>query len=193
MPPGEMKYTLDQVLAQARSGAPMLARDQKMIQRSELAANLARRDYYPDYMLSGGYFNQGGMPPMWQFRVDVKLPAYSWRKQHAAVTEQAFATSEARHTYEATSVALEARIRGDYTMAQTARQLVDLYQKSAMPAAQLALESSLSSYQTGTGDFLAVFSNFMNVVDNELMYHEEIMQFHVALARLEEMTGLEMQ
>ena len=33
----------------------------------------------------------------------------------------------------------------------------------------------------------------MNVVDYELMYHEEIMQFHVALARLEEMTGMEVQ
>ena len=31
----------------------------------------------------------------------------------------------------------------------------------------------------------------MNVVDYELMDHEEIMQFHVALARLEEMTGVE--
>jgi hypothetical protein len=29
----------------------------------------------------------------------------------------------------------------------------------------------------------------MNVVDNELMSHEEAMQFDVALARLEEMTG----
>ena len=58
-----------------------------------------------------------------------------------------------------------------------------------MPGAQLALESSLASYETGKLDFLAVFSNFMNVVDYELMYHEEIMQFHVALARLEELTG----
>ena len=53
----------------------MILREQKMMERSELAANLARRDYYPDYTVSGGYFNQGSMPPMWQFRVDVKLPA----------------------------------------------------------------------------------------------------------------------
>jgi hypothetical protein len=32
----------------------------------------------------------------------------------------------------------------------------------------------------------------MNVVDNELMYHEEIMQFHVAMTRLEEATGMEL-
>jgi hypothetical protein len=30
----------------------------------------------------------------------------------------------------------------------------------------------------------------MNVVEYELMYHEEVMQFQVAMARLEEMTGM---
>ena len=49
----------------------------------------------------------------------------------------------------------------------------------------------MASYQTGTLDFLSLFSNFMNVVDYELMVHEEILQFHVSLARLEEMTAME--
>ena len=47
------------------------------VQGSELAASLAHKDYVPDYTVSGGYFNQGGMPPMWQARVDFKLPAFS--------------------------------------------------------------------------------------------------------------------
>ena len=190
---GEMPATLDEMLAHARTQAPTIVREQKMAQRNELAADLARRDYYPDYTLSGGYFNQGGMPPMWQFRVDFKLPAYFWRKQHAAATEQEFAATEARHSYEAADVSVQARIRSDYTLAETARKLVDLYRKSVIPEAQLALESSRASYETGTLDFLSLFSNFINVVEYELMYHEEIMQFHVALARLEEMTGIEVQ
>jgi hypothetical protein len=33
----------------------------------------------------------------------------------------------------------------------------------------------------------------MNVVDYELMSHEEEMQFDVALAKLEELTGMEME
>jgi cobalt-zinc-cadmium efflux system outer membrane protein len=189
MPTGEMPATLDRMLAHARTNAPILAREQKNIERSELAANLARKDYYPDYTLSGGYFNQGAMPPMYQFRVDFKLPAYFWRNQRAAVNEQEFVSAEARHNYEATSLAIEARIRDDYAAAETARKLVDLYEKSVIPEAKLALESSLASYQTGALDFLTVFANFMNVVDNELMSHEEAMQFDVALARLEEMTG----
>ena len=39
-----------------------------MIQRNELAVNLARKDFHSDYTISAGYFNMGGMPPMYQFR-----------------------------------------------------------------------------------------------------------------------------
>jgi len=193
MAPGEMPATLDEMLARARTHSPAIAREQKMVERNELAANLARKDYYPDYTLSGGYFNQGGLAPMWQFRVDFKLPAYFWRKQRAAVNEQEFAATGARHDFEAADVAIEAQIREQYTMAETARKLTGLYEKSVIPGARLALESSLAGYETGALDFLSVFSNFMNVVDYELMYHEEVMQFHVALARLEELTGSEVQ
>ena len=189
MAAGEIPATLEEMLAHARSRAPVAMREQKMVERNELSAALARRDYYPDYVVSGGYFNQGTMPPMWQVRVDVKLPAYFGRKQRAAISEQAFAASESRHSYEATAVSIEARIRDDYAAAETARKLIELYQKSVIPGAQLALESSMAGYQTGSLDFLAVFSNFMNVVDYELMLHEEVMRFHVALARLDEMTG----
>lgn len=189
MTAGEMPATLDQMLARARTNAPLLMREQKMAERNQLAANLARKDYYPDYTLSGGYFNQGGMPPMWQFRLDFKLPAYFWRKQRAGVNEQEFSLSEARRNYEAAEVSIESRIREAYTAAETASKLAGLYEKSVIPGAKLALESSLAGYQTGSLDFLAVFANFMNVVDYELMYHEEVMRYHVALARLEELTG----
>jgi outer membrane protein TolC len=193
MAPGELTVTLDEMLAHARTQAPALTREQKVVERSELAANLARKSYYPDYTVSGGYFNQGGLPPMWQFRVDFKLPAWFGTKQRAEVNERVFTASQARHDYEAADVGIQASIREQYTLAATARKLVNLYQKSVIPEAQLALESSLAGYQTGALDFLSVFSNFMNVVDYELMYHEEVMQFHVALAKLEELSGMEMQ
>ena len=190
---GELKVSLEDLLAQARTHAPLLAREQKMVQRNELAANLARKEYYPDYTVAGGYFNQGGLPPMWQFRVDFKLPAYYWRKQRSMVNEQEFLVSEARRNYEAAGVTLQAQIRDEYITASTARRLIDLYSKAVIPEAKLALESSVASYETGALDFLSLFTNFQTVVDYELMYHEELMKFHVALARLEEMTGMEMR
>jgi len=190
MEAGELTVSLDDLLAHARTHSPMLARDQKMVERSDLATTLARKSLYPDYTVAGGYFNQGSMPPMWQVRVDFKLPAYFRTKQTAGIAEKAALATEARHTYEATEVAIQAQIRSMYTEASASRRLMDLYQKSVIPGAQLALESAMAGYQTGSLDFLSLFSNFMNVVDYELMYHEELMKFHVAQARLEEMTGM---
>ena len=191
MAPGELTATLDDLLAHARTHAPMLAREQKMIERNDLASALARRrSATPTTPSRAATSIRARMPPMWQFRVDFKLPAYFRTKQNAEITEKAFSATEARHNYEAAAVAIQAQIRETYTLAATARKLMDLYQKSVVPGAQLALESSMAGYQTGTLDFLSLFSNFMNVVEYELMYHEEVMQFHVALARLEEMTGM---
>jgi outer membrane protein TolC len=193
MTAGELPFPLDDLLTRARLLAPELERDRDMVQRSELAANLARKEVYPDYTVSGAYFNQGGMAPMWQLSVAFSLPTHYWQKQHAAIAEHEYAATEARHQYEVFRVSLESRIRQAYAEAETAQRLVALYEKSVVPEAQLALDSSLAGYQTGKVDFVSVFSNFMSVVDYQLMDHEAIMQFHVALARLEELAGIEVK
>jgi outer membrane protein TolC len=74
-------------------------------------------------------------------------------------------------------------------MAETASQLVTLYDKTVIPQASLALESSLSSYETGAVDFLSVLMNYTTVFDYQMNYYEELQNFYLALARLEEMTG----
>ncbi len=76
-PPKELSATLDELYASAAQNSPMLRRDQKMIERSELAVNSARKEYYPDVTLSGGYFNQGSMSPMYQFQAVSKRRSIS--------------------------------------------------------------------------------------------------------------------
>jgi len=188
--PQEFGTPLEDLYAGAGRSAPMLLRDQKMIQRAEIAMNMARKDYFPDYTVSFGYFNQGSMPPMYQARVDFKLPAYFWRKQRAGLTEQAQMLAESRHTYEATNQSLHFRIKDDYLMATTSSQLMKLYGQTVVPQATLALESSLASYETGAVDFLSVLTNYIGVVEYEMNYYEEMQNFYLALSRLEEMTAM---
>ncbi len=180
---------LEELYAAARENSPMLRRDEKMIQRAEVAVNMARKEYYPDVTLNGGYYNMGGMAPMYMFRADFKIPLYFFRKQRAAVTEQAQTLVQSRKTYEATNQGLHFRIQDDYLMSQTSEQLVRLYGQAVIPQASLALESSLSSYETGSVDFLTVFMNYITIVEYEMNYYEELQNFYLALARLEEMTA----
>ena len=168
----------------------MLRRDEKMIQRAETAVNMARKEFYPDVTLNGGFYNMGGMPPMYMFRADFKIPLYAFRKQRAALTEQSQTLAQSRKTYESTNQNLQYRIQDDYLMAESALRLVRLYEKGVIPQAGLALEASLTSYGAGSADFLSVFMNYSTVVEYEMNYYEELQNLYLALSRLEEMTGL---
>jgi cobalt-zinc-cadmium efflux system outer membrane protein len=187
--PKELTATLEELLAAARHGSPMLGRDQKMIERSELAVNMARKEYYPDVTLNAGYYNMGSMPPMYEVRADFKVPVYFWRKQRAGVNEQVSTESQARRTYEATDQALRYQIQDDFLVAQASARLMKLYTQTVVPQGNLALESSLSTYETGTVDFLSVLTNFTVVLDYEMSYFDEALNYALALSRLEEMTG----
>jgi outer membrane protein TolC len=187
--PKELTATLEDLYLSAAQNSPMLRRDQKMIERSELAVNSARKEYYPDMTLSGGYFNQGGMPPMYLFQASFKVPLFYWRKQRAGVNEQVSMLSQARRTYEATDQSLHARIQQDFTMAQASLKLMRLYTQTVVPQGNLALESSLATYETGSVDFLSVLTNFTTVLEYEMNYYDEALNYALALSRLEEMTG----
>lgn len=188
--PAELKAGLEELYAAAERNSPVLRGAQKRIERAELAVNLARKEYYPDYTLRAGYFNMGRMPDMYQFSVDFKIPLYFFRKQRPGVEEQVHSLVGTRKEYESDSRLLHFRIKDDFLMAQTSAQLAELYAKAVIPQASLALESSLASYQTGAVDFLTVFTNYMTVVEYEMNYYEELQNLYLALSRLEEMTAI---
>ena len=180
--------SLDSLIAAANERAPMLRRDQIMIDRSQLAVDAARKEYKPDFAITGGYYNQGTMPPMYEFRFDVKVPLQRARRA-AAVAEQLSGVEAARNTFNSTRLGLQGRIQEDYQMASTSVRLARLYQDTVLPQARLALESSMASYQTGAVDFLSVVTNFGTVLEYEMTYFDELASFHTAASRLEEMTG----
>jgi outer membrane protein, heavy metal efflux system len=186
----EITMSLDQLKAEAIKTAPQLRRDQKKIEQSELSLNLARKQVYPDYSLTGGYYYMGSMPPMYQFRADIKLPLYFGRKQRAAITEQWAKVAEARHEYTSAGQSLSFRIEDAYLTAQSSFKLLNLYLNTVIPQAHLALQSSLNAYQTATADFLSVFTNHIAALEYEMNYHEEMLNYHLAVSQLEELTGL---
>jgi len=81
------------------------------------------------------------------------------------------------------------RVQEDFQMASTSVRLARLYRDTVLPQTRLALESSMTSYQTGKVDFISVLTTFGSVLEYEMAYFEELASFHTAVSRLEEMTG----
>ncbi|MBN8732442.1 MAG: TolC family protein [Acidobacteria bacterium] len=187
--PKPLARSLEDLFALAKERSPMLRRDEKVIARNQIALNLARKDVYPDYSVTGGYYNMGAMPDMYMVRVDFKLPTSWFRKQRPMVAESAAMLAESRQMLAANAQSLAFRIQDEYLTAQTAEKLMRLYEESIVPQGSLALESSLSSYETGMVDLLSVLMNFQTVLDYQLSYYEEMLSYSLAVARLEELTG----
>ena len=87
---------------------------------------------------------------------------------------------------------LRYRVEQEYLAAQAASRLLELYSQAIVPQSRLTLESSLASYETGATDFQTVLGNFSTILDYELGYHQQLAEHERALARLEELTGLEL-
>jgi outer membrane protein, heavy metal efflux system len=180
--------TIDALVTAATEHAPMLRRDQIMIDRSQIAVEAARKEYKPDFGVTGGYYYMGSMPAMYEFRFDVKIPLQRARRA-AAVAEQLSTVEQAKDTYDSTRLDLQGRLQEDFQMASTSLRLARLYQDTVLPQARLALESSMAGYQTGAVDFLSVLTNFGTVLEYEMTFFDELASYHTAVSRLEEMTG----
>jgi cobalt-zinc-cadmium efflux system outer membrane protein len=190
--PTALPMTLDELLAKAAGTSPELERRKKMIARGELGVNLARKEFHPDYTVSAGYFNQGSMSPMYQVRVDIPLRIHEEHNQRPALNEQVDLLTAARRGFEAAEQGLQFRVREAWIAAETAWRLMQLYTDTILPQSQLTVDSSLTAYQTGGTDFVAVLNNLATKVDVEEQLHEKEMDYELAVARLEEMTGVDL-
>ncbi len=187
-----LAYTLEELLDRAVATAPEIRHQEELITQSQVAANLARREYYPDFSVGYMYQQRPAMPDMHGFTFSINIPVFYRSKQRKAVEEAASLTASAQQMREAVRTKLQFRVNEQFLAARASEELLTLYLKGVVPQSSLALESALASYQTGELDFLSVITNFVTVLDYEIAYYEELANYQQALARLEEITGIEL-
>ena len=158
-----------------------------------MAINLAQKEFYPDFGVGWDYMNRtSSQPEMFALRFTMNLPIFNKGKRRQAVEEASSTQASARHMREALRTELMFRVKEQYLQARASEELMALYAKGLVPQSTLALESALASYQTGALDFLSLISNFTSVLDYETAYYEELANYQKALARIQEITGVEL-
>jgi len=141
--------------AEAEATLPELRASAAGVEREQLAIDLARRDFKPDFTVQAGYMNRGGLPPMWQAGVGVTIPAYRGRR-HAAVAESEAARRAAVQQAEALRAQIRFRTRERDAQLRAAERMATVYADGLLPQARLSYEASIASYQAGKVPFLTV-------------------------------------
>ena len=188
--PSPLNYSLDDLYKRARQSDPGLQREQQMIERNQLAVNLAQKDYYPDLSVGYMYQQRPNLPDMHGMTFTVNIPVFYKSKQREEVrqaTEERLATESSRDNRQNE---LSFELKQQYLAAKASDEILRLFSQGVIPQSSLALESSMSAYQVGTVDFLSVLGNFSTVLNYEIDYYRELANYQSSLARMESMVGV---
>jgi len=95
----------------------------------------------------------------------------------------------ARYDFDAAKLMVLARMRDLYAMAKTSEHHLHMYDTGIIPQARMALQSTISNYQVGKTDFMALLDSEGLLLKYQLMEKEELVNLHKTISMIGEMTG----
>ncbi len=194
----ELNLSLDELYKLTKSESPLLRAKRNLIEKSNQALKLATKGYLPDFVAEfdwfdrGKFTNEGPFADMWQVKVGFIVPLYFWRKERFGVEEAVSQLREAREEYNNTTLNLTFTLKDKYIAVKTSEKLLDLYSKGIIPQANLSLNSAIASYEVGNVNFLTLLDSITALFNFELAYYTQLTEYEKALARIEEITGVEL-
>jgi len=187
--------TYAELLAAAEVQNPEIASAKKMIEKQSLQVDLARKDFYPDFNVQ--YMWQRTDPT--QFRayymlsVGVRVPIYRGRKQRPELAQAEAEKLRAGSELQAQSQQVAAELRAQYVLAQQTSELLKIHREGLSPQSRSEFQAALATYQSNKQNFQALLAAFLDVLHLDEEYWQNVAEYEIAIARLEQTTGLSLR
>ncbi len=167
-----------------------------LVNASQSAYRLARREYWPDFTLSASYRirDEVKMDPVmgedfFSASAAINIPLYFWSKQKKKVQEKALGLESSRQQYEDAKNQVKFMASKLFYSLDKFKGEIELYQTAILPQARQSLESARSGYQVDKVDFLTLLNNQVTLFNYEIAYHQALSSYFKTIAKLEEMVG----
>jgi cobalt-zinc-cadmium efflux system outer membrane protein len=178
-----------ELIQKAYAQAPEIKNREKMIAAAEARVSMLKREYYPDFTLTGSLAQRPGeYRNMWGISTAVNIPIFTRTKQEPAVREAQAALEGAKHEREAVKLMTASNIRDNLAMFRASESLMDLYKNALIPKAAQDFHLALAGYGTGRSDVLTVIARLKSYLDVELLYQTQLTERAKAVARIEALT-----
>ena len=186
-----LPYRSDDLLAAVRTGNPKVGAQHEMVQSRSLGVELAKKDFYPDFSVQYMYqHTSANFPERYSLSVGVKIPIYRNRRQRPEVAEAAEQLNSARRAYEAQVQQIYFEVRNQFLEADSDSKVLKIYREGLIPQATATFHAGLAAYQSGQEDFQSLLDSFLDVFNLDIEYWHTLAGHEIALARLEQLTGL---
>ena len=171
------------------------------IERDEKRIDLARKEYWPGFILGAGFVNvdarpviAGAMPidqngkNVYSINLSVSLPVHR-SKYDAGVAEATEAKLASTHGYQQTVNAVESSIREVGFRIGTLREQMTLFNTTLVPQTQQSLQSAEAAYSTGSLGVLDLLDSERVLLEVRLGLAQFITDFMKSLAEMERAIG----
>jgi cobalt-zinc-cadmium efflux system outer membrane protein len=187
-----LPYTYDELLAATKAQNPQIAGAEKMIERQQLQVDLAHKDFYPDFNVQSMWqrTDPAQFRAYYMFSVGVRLPIYRGRKQRPELAQAEAELSRSHSELEVQSQQAASELKVQYETAQKTAELLKIYKEGLLPQARAGFQAGIAAYQNNRQDFQSLVSSFLEVLHLDEEYWQNTAEREMALARLEQLTGM---
>jgi outer membrane protein TolC len=186
-----LRYTAAELLQRAREQNPDVHSKQASIRQQENQVELAHKNFRPDFNVSYTYEHTADkFRDYYMATFGIRLPNRG--RQKAELAEAQENQERARHELDAESQRVLSEVQQQYVLAITAEERLKIYSDGLVPQSEATFRSALSAYQSNKQDFESLLSGFLDVLNLDLEYRNELVEHESALAELERLTGVDL-
>ena len=183
----------DELMEMVRSGNPEVTAHQQMVRSRSAGVELARKDYYPDFAVQYMWERTGPpFPDRYSISLGVKIPIYHSRRQDPEMAQAAEELNQSRREYEAQVQQIYFEVKDQYLAVDSSAKVLKIYREGLIPQARASFQAGLAAYQVGHEDFQSLLESFLDVLNLDTEYWRTLADHEIALARIEQLTGVKL-
>jgi outer membrane protein, heavy metal efflux system len=187
-----LPYAAGELLQRAREQNPDVHSKQASIRQQEAQVDLAHKNFRPDFNVQYTYEHTGSQTrDYYMATFGIRLPNRG--RQKAELAEAQENQERARHELDSESQRVLSEVQQQYVRAKTSEERLKIYSDGLVPQSEATFRSALSAYQSNRQDFESLLSSFLDVLNLDLEYRNELVEHESALAELERLTGVDVR
>lgn len=182
---------IEKLIDMALAENPEIKSAQAEADAGELSVDLARKNYYPDFMVGVEPMQRDGRFDNFGVMFQMNIPI--WRNKYDNLTKSAEATASSARAMVLSEMNAKAfEVKSAALQVEAAERMLTLYETSLLPQTELSLESALRNYQSGKIDFLTLLDTERELKRIRLEYANTLAEYRKRVAALERVIGADL-
>lgn len=192
LPKEKITFKTEDLINTAVRQNPEIKAAESEAQASELNADLAKKNYYPDFMVGVAPIQRDGRFDSFDVMFQINIPV--WRGKYDSLSREASSNARsARSRLVSEKNVKSFEVKGAAIQVEAAERTKALYETSLLPQVELSFESALKNYQAGKIDFLTLLDTERELKRTRLEYIRTLSEYRKRIASLERIVGEDFQ